>query len=85
MLPPMSTPDDGDAVAKAVACQQAEHTHAGVPCGIMDQLVSVLGREAHALLIDCRCVEFHALQIHRNGVRGYSSVYFILFHFQYRF
>ncbi|KAM3859355.1 galactokinase [Diretmus argenteus] len=50
-------PDDGDKVAKAVACQQAEHTHAGVPCGIMDQFVSVLGREAHALLIDCRSLE----------------------------
>lgn len=46
--------DDGDKVSKAVACQQAEHTHAGVPCGIMDQFVSVLGREGHALLIDCR-------------------------------
>ncbi|KAJ3607596.1 hypothetical protein NHX12_024647 [Muraenolepis orangiensis] len=50
-------PDDGDPVAKAVACQQAEHTHAGVPCGIMDQLVAVLGRKAHALLIDCRSME----------------------------
>lgn len=50
-------PDDGDKVAKAVACQQAEHTHAGVPCGIMDQFVSVLGRQGHALLIDCRSLE----------------------------
>ncbi|KAM8729648.1 galactokinase isoform 1-T1 [Acanthopagrus schlegelii] len=50
-------PDDGDKVSKAVACQQAEHTHAGVPCGIMDQFVSVLGREGHALLIDCRSLE----------------------------
>lgn len=49
----MST-DDGDQVAKAVACQQAEHTHAAVPCGIMDQFVSVMGKEGHALLIDCR-------------------------------
>lgn len=46
--------DDGDDIAKALACQQAEHTHAGVPCGIMDQFVSVLGKEGHALLIDCR-------------------------------
>lgn len=46
--------DDGDKVSKALACQQAEHTHGGVPCGIMDQFVSVLGREGHALLIDCR-------------------------------
>ncbi|XP_064179299.1 galactokinase isoform X1 [Anguilla rostrata] len=50
-------PDDGDKVAKALACQQAEHTHAGVPCGIMDQFVSVLGSEGHALLIDCRSLE----------------------------
>ncbi|CAK6966794.1 galactokinase isoform X1 [Scomber scombrus] len=50
-------PDDGDKVSKAVACQQAEHTHAGVPCGIMDQFVSVFGREGHALLIDCRSLE----------------------------
>lgn len=48
--------DDGDDVSKAVACQQAEHTHAGVPCGIMDQFVSVLGRDGQALLIDCRLV-----------------------------
>ncbi|KAJ8246446.1 hypothetical protein GJAV_G00267880 [Gymnothorax javanicus] len=50
-------PDDGDKVAKALACQQAEHSHPGVPCGIMDQFVSVLGREGHALLIDCRSLE----------------------------
>ncbi|XP_061764597.1 galactokinase [Nerophis ophidion] len=50
-------PDDGDKILKAVACQQAEHTHAGVPCGIMDQFVSVLGKEGHALLIDCRSLE----------------------------
>lgn len=46
--------DDKDEISKAVACQQAEHTHAEVPCGIMDQFVSVLGRNGQALLIDCR-------------------------------
>ncbi|MFT7804209.1 galactokinase-like [Arapaima gigas] len=50
-------PDDGDKVAKIIACQQAEHTHAGVPCGIMDQFVSVLGKKGYALLIDCRSLE----------------------------
>ncbi|XP_076854666.1 galactokinase [Brachyhypopomus gauderio] len=54
-------PDDGDKVAKALACQQAEHTHAGMPCGIMDQFVSVLGKEGHALLIDCRSLEASAV------------------------
>ncbi|XP_051912430.1 galactokinase-like isoform X1 [Hippocampus zosterae] len=56
-------PDDGDKVSKAIACQQAEHTHAGVPCGIMDQLVSVLGMEGHALLIDCRSLESTPVQL----------------------
>jgi galactokinase len=39
---------------KAHLCRQAEHEFAGVPCGLMDQLASVLGDAAGALLIDCR-------------------------------
>jgi galactokinase len=39
---------------KAMLCQVAEHEFAGVPCGIMDQMASVFGREGCALLIDCR-------------------------------
>ncbi|XP_009578263.1 PREDICTED: galactokinase, partial [Fulmarus glacialis] len=50
-------PDDGDLAAKALACQKAEHTFAGMPCGIMDQFISVMGKEGHALLIDCRSLE----------------------------
>ncbi|KFV94938.1 Galactokinase, partial [Eurypyga helias] len=50
-------PDDGDSVAKALACQKAEHTFASMPCGIMDQFISVMGKEGHALLIDCRSLE----------------------------
>ncbi len=38
---------------KARLCRQAEHEFAGVPCGLMDQLASVMGDEAGALLIDC--------------------------------
>lgn len=37
-----------------MACQSAEHDYAGVPCGIMDQFISVMGKEGHALLLDCR-------------------------------
>lgn len=39
---------------KALLCQEAEHLFAGIPCGIMDQVASVLGRENHVLLLDCR-------------------------------
>ena len=43
-----------DPVEKALLCQKAEHDFAGVPCGIMDQFVSVMGRLNHLLLLDCR-------------------------------
>ncbi|NWS82109.1 GALK1 Galactokinase, partial [Toxostoma redivivum] len=56
-------PDDGDLVAKALACQKAEHTFAGMPCGIMDQFISVMGKEGHALLIDCRSLETVAVPL----------------------
>jgi galactokinase len=43
-----------DPVEKALLCQKAEHDYAGMPCGIMDQFISVMGRESHLLLLDCR-------------------------------
>ena len=45
------------AVELALAGQQAEHEYVGAMVGIMDQLVSALGRAGHALLIDCRTLE----------------------------
>ena len=38
----------------ALACQWAEHHYPGMPCGIMDQLISTMGKKGHALLVDCR-------------------------------
>jgi galactokinase len=43
-----------DPVDKAMLCQKAEHDYAGMPCGIMDQFISVMGRQDHLLLVDCR-------------------------------
>ncbi len=43
-----------DPVEKALLCQKAENDFAGVPCGIMDQFISVMGRQNHLLLLDCR-------------------------------
>ncbi|MDA1277281.1 MAG: galactokinase [Verrucomicrobia bacterium] len=53
-----------DPVEKALLCQQAECKFAGVPCGIMDQFTSVMGRENCLLLIDClnRTCEYVALE-----------------------
>ena len=38
----------------ARATQKAENEYVGMPCGIMDQSVSLMGREGAALLLDCR-------------------------------
>lgn len=46
-----------DPLAAAAAGRRAEHEFAGVPCGIMDQLVVAGARAGHAMLIDCDVVE----------------------------
>jgi len=46
-----------DPVEKALLCQHAEHQFAGMPCGIMDQFISVMGQAGHLLLLDCRSRE----------------------------
>jgi galactokinase len=38
----------------ALLCQRAERNFVGMPCGIMDQYISVFGRENCAVEIDCR-------------------------------
>lgn len=43
-----------DPLEKALLCQKAEHDYAGMPCGIMDQFSSVMGRRDHLMLLDCR-------------------------------
>ena len=46
-----------DPVSKALLCQHAEHTYAGVPVGIMDPFICILGRRDQVLLLDCRSRE----------------------------
>lgn len=43
-----------DGAQIALNGQEAENQFVGCNCGIMDQLISALGKEDHALLIDCR-------------------------------
>jgi galactokinase len=38
-------------------CQRAEVSFVGMPCGIMDQYISIFGREDMAVQIDCRSLE----------------------------
>ncbi len=43
--------------------QAAEHKYAGVMSGIMDQFVSAHGQTEHALLLDCRSLEWSAVPL----------------------
>jgi galactokinase len=47
----------------ALLCQRAENEFVGARCGIMDQFVSVHGKRAHALLLDCRSLECRLVPI----------------------
>ena len=41
----------------AALCQRVEHEFVNVKCGIMDQTISLLEKENHALFLDCRSIE----------------------------
>ncbi len=50
----------------AKLCQKAENVFIGARVGIMDQFVSCLGKAGHALLLDCRSLEFKLIPIPQN-------------------
>lgn len=52
-----------DGTKLALIGQEAENQFVGCNCGIMDQLISALGQEHHALLIDCRTLSVHPVSI----------------------
>jgi len=47
----------------AKLCQRAENTYVGASCGIMDQFIACRGAEDHALLLDCRSLEYRLAPI----------------------
>jgi galactokinase len=47
-------------------CQRAENEFVGSSCGIMDQFISVNGKENHAMLLDCRDLSFQLAPIPAN-------------------
>ncbi len=58
--------DPRDEVLKA---QQAENEFVGVQCGVMDQFISRMGAADHALLLDCRSLEYQQVPMALPGVR----------------
>jgi len=43
--------------------QWSEHHYAGVKCGIMDQFSSMMGRENHVFMLDCRSLNYQYFPI----------------------
>jgi galactokinase len=50
----------------ALLCQRAENDYVGAPCGIMDQFVSCCGATDHALLLDCRSLDYRLAPIPKH-------------------
>lgn len=51
----------------AKICQKAENIYANSPCGIMDQVVSIMGTKDHAILLDCRDLSVKFLPFDSNA------------------
>jgi galactokinase len=47
----------------ALLCQRAENEYVGMRCGIMDQFVSCHGQTGHAILLDCRSLDYQVVPI----------------------
>ena len=52
----------------ALLAQRAENEWVGVDCGIMDQMISAVGLEGHAVLIDCRSLATEAVPLPADSV-----------------
>jgi galactokinase len=56
-----------DAPRMARIAQRAENGWVGVQSGIMDQMISAVAREGHALLLDCRSLETRHVPVPPNA------------------
>ena len=48
--------------------QKAEHTYAGVMCGIMDQFASMFGRKGFVMKLDCRSMDYEYVPFSTDGL-----------------
>ena len=49
--------------------QKAEHTFAGVLCGIMDQFASMFGKKDHLIKLDCRSLKYEYVPLKLDGIK----------------
>lgn len=48
--------------------QEAENKFVGMNCGIMDQFASGMGKEDHAILLDCNTLDYEYVPLNLRGV-----------------
>lgn len=58
-----------DMIEMAKLSQKAEHEYAGVNCGIMDQFASAMGKENHAIFLNCRDLSFELVPLELCGMK----------------
>lgn len=56
-----------DMVEMAKISQQAEHEYIGVMCGIMDQFASAMGRKNHAIMLNCKSLDYELVPVNIEG------------------
>lgn len=56
-----------DMIEMAKISQMAEHNYIGVKCGIMDQFSSAMGKENHAIFLDCKDLSYKYVKLDLKG------------------
>ena len=59
-----------DRLELAKLCQQAENEFVGMRCGLMDQFISCFGQTSHALMLDCRLLDYKLLALPADREAG---------------
>jgi len=57
---------DIDRLELAQLCQRAENEFVGMRCGLMDQFIACFGTAGHALMLDCRQLDYRLLALPAN-------------------
>ncbi len=50
-------------VELAQLARRSEHRYIGVQCGVMDQFASAMGKEGHAILLNCKTLEYEYIPL----------------------
>ncbi|MBR6523075.1 MAG: galactokinase [Clostridia bacterium] len=61
--------DPVDMIEMAKISQQAEHEYIGVMCGIMDQFASAMGKKNHAIMLNCKTLEYDLVPVNIDGYK----------------